>query len=465
MLTLNRLITTARTFAKDEAGNFALMFAAASTALMLTAGVAVDYTRLVSTKSQLRAALDSALLSTAQDLAKGTITKAAAESRAKLFFEANLASSRFPAGSAQIVDFKVDPSDSSITAGAKSDVKMTFPVFGMKKSATVATKAGAGFSERKIEVSMVLDVTGSMEQDDKIGDLKLAAKTGVSEFLANGAGNTRVAIVPYSFGVNAGSLASTVANEGGGVAADTCASERRGPEMFTDASPDVAKVTRANRINYWADDDDNGTFEIRPNGYLFDLPMDNKSHGGLYGADCPETPVQPLTKDAAVLNKVIDDLAPIGGTAGQMGVQWGWYMVSPEWKSVLPATSKPEAYGKANVEKYLILMTDGMFNSEASGLSSGDVGTFDGISQLSGRLAMTYCDAIKDKKVKIFTIGFRLKDIGNADQQAEATKMLKDCATTPAEGQQTFYDAENGAELTAAFKEIARRVEVVRLTN
>ena len=44
MFTFARFAKTARTFAKDESGNFALMFAAASTAIMLTAGVAMSTT-------------------------------------------------------------------------------------------------------------------------------------------------------------------------------------------------------------------------------------------------------------------------------------------------------------------------------------------------------------------------------------------------------------------------------------
>ena len=441
MLKLNRLAHTIQSFAKDESGNFALMFAAASTVLMLTAGVAVDYSRMVSTKTQLRAALDSALLSTAKDLAKGKITAAQSELRANQFFEANLSGTRFPSGSAHLIDFVVDPKDLTVSANATTDLKMMFPVFGTGKTAKVFTTSAAGFTERKVEVSMVLDVTGSMAES-KINDLKVAAKAGVSEFLANGAGNTRVAIVPYSFGVNAGGLSKYVVDTKGKPAKDSCSTERRGPEMFSDASPITAKITRADKINY-----------TDPNNF------------GVYDVYCPASAVLPLTKNATTLNKVIDSLSPVGGTAGQIGVQWGWYMLSPQWKSVLTGAAEPEEYNQPNVDKYLILMTDGMFNSEATGLKIGDVPSHAGISQFSGNLALNYCDAIKDKNVKVFTIGFRLKDIGDKAQQTEATKMLMDCASTPTPTQQTFFNAENGSELTKAFQEIAKRVETVRLTN
>ena len=443
MLKSPRLARSIRSFTKDNSGNFAVMFACMSSVIVVCVAMAVDYTRMVSTRSQLGSALDSALLSAAQDLAKGKITKAEAEARAKQFFAANLSAARFPEDSAYIANFEIDPVDSSLSADAKTNIKLFAPIGGFGSSTTITANSGADFAERKIEVSMVLDVTGSMADYNKMNDLKVAAKIGVAEFLANNAGNTRVAIVPYSFGVNAGALSKFVVDTKGKPAKDACATERRGAQMFSDASPVDYKVTRADTINYAAP------------GYTTVA----------YNLYCPANAVQPLTKNAATLNSVINGLSPVGGTAGQIGLQWGWYMLSPAWKGVLPAASEPAAANAANVEKYLILMTDGLFNSEASGLKNSDVPTYSGISQVSGRLAMTYCNAMKAQKVKIFTIGFRLKDIGDKAQQDEATKMLRDCATSPTGTQQTFYDAENGAELTSAFQEIAKRVEVVRLTN
>ena len=140
-------------------------------------------------------------------------------------------------------------------------------------------------------------------------------------------------------------------------------------------------------------------------------------------------------------------------------------MLSPNWKSVLPAASEPVSYNSSDSEKYLILMTDGMFNTDASGLPSGALPVHSGISLASGRLAMSYCAAIKDKNVKIYTIGFDLKHAGDAAQQAETVKMLTECASTPKGSEQTFYNAESGDELKKAFEDIARRIQALRLTN
>lgn len=442
MRVLQSLQTTATRFVHDKGGNFALAFAAASTVLMLSVGLGVDLSRMLTVKSNLSQSLDAALLSTAREVAKGKLSQAQARSKAEQFLKANLDVRKIDPALASFASFKLDTSDYSISATAQTDYRLAFPVFSMAPVQTIQVGAAVAYAERAVEVSMVLDVTGSMK-GNKLSELKTAAKSAVAEFIDNSSGNTKVAIVPYSFGVNSGVLKSQVVDEAGNpITGNACATERRGAEMFTDASPLVKKVTRANSIKYT----DNG-----------------KTYS--YAVDCPTTPLMPLTKNAAALKSTIDSMKADGGTAGQIGLQWGAYMLSPNWNSALPVSSKAAAYGTKNLDKFLILMTDGMFNSEASGLTSGSVPAYAGISQMSGRLAMTYCNEIKAKKIKLFTIGFRLDDIGNVNEKTEAIRLLKDCATTPVAGETTFFNAENGAQLTAAFKEIAKRVERVTLTN
>lgn len=442
MRILKSLKSTATRFIADRSGNFALAFAAASTVLMLSLGLGVDFARMLTVKSNLASSLDAALLSTARSIAKGKISVGQARAKTEEFMKANLDLRKIDPSLASLATFDLDPADFSISATARTDYRLAFPVFSMAPVQTIAVDAAVAYAERAVEVSMVLDVTGSMS-GKKLKELKTAAKAAVSEFIDNSSGNTKVAIVPYSFGVNSGSLKSQVVDEAGNpITGNACATERRGAQMFTDASPIGAKVTRANSIKY------------NEGGY-----------SGTYAVTCPSTPIRPLTKNSAQLNSTIDDLEAIGGTAGQIGLQWGAYMLSPNWNSVLPTPSHAAAYGTKNLDKFLILMTDGMFNSEASGLSGASVPTYPGISQLSGRLAMTYCNEIKTKKIKLFTIGFRLQDIGNIGQRTEAIRLLQDCASAPVAGETTFFNAENGAELTAAFKEIAKRVERVTLTN
>ena len=226
--------------------------------------------------------------------------------------------------------------------------------------------------------------------------------------------------------VNAGALSVAVRDPSGNLPTDTCATERRGAEMYTDAGP-TKRVTRANELA-----------SFRP---------------------CPTAAVMPLTKNKAALNALINTLDPYGTTAGHIGLQWGQYMLSPNWKPVLATSADPADYGAPQTDKYIIMMTDGLFNKDYHSAYSPPA--YAGISQRSGRMAMGYCAALKANNVKVFTIGFDLDGISDAGQRAEATKGLMDCATDAG----SFFKADNGKELEAAFRKIAAAVQTVRLTN
>ncbi len=440
MKSLKTLKNTVSKFASDRSGNFAMTFAAASTVLMLAAGLAVDFSHVLNIKTNLSSALDSAILSTAREIARGKVSESDAKAKVAEFLSANLNTNRVDPSKTFLTSFKLDAATNKISATATTTYKVAFPVFSVASSQSVSVKSAAAYTDRKVEVSMVLDVTSSMddknkgESTKKIDDLKVAAAAAVDAFINNGSDNARVAIVPYSAAVNSGVLSATVRDPRGvKPTADKCATERRGTHMFDDASPATAKVTRADEIGtkrYWV---------------------------------CPKAEVLPLTRDIAKLNSTISSLAAIGKTAGHIGIQWGWYMLSPNWKSALPATSTPVNYGTANTEKFLIIMTDGQFNTNFAG--GAPAPTHSGITQMSGRYAMGYCDAIKASGIKVFTIGFDFDGIPSATERAEAIKTLQDCATAPKPGETTFFRAESRADLVNAYKSIAKRVERVILTD
>ena len=447
-----RLKNTVSSLAADKSGQFSMIFALCSGVLMISVGLSVDYARIISAKSQLTSALDAAVTSTARDITRGKVDKKQATKMVQAFLEANLDGKRLTKDNVHLTDVSIDPITSELSASARVDVNMMFPVMNTPKVQAVNVGIAALYSERKVEVSMVLDVTGSMEKKggkDKIGDLKIAAKSAVKAFLENGSENTRVAITPWAMGVNVGNgeIRKHLLDVNGKPATDNCATERRGAQMFSDASPVSAKLTSSNEMKH------------------FNVWTNKEETWGKPDWKCPSVALQPLTKDKALLNSMIDKLSAKFGTAGQIGLQFGWYMVSPNWKSVLPVKSEPVAYNTAGSDKYIILMTDGLFNSEASGLTYGEITPYPGVAQASGRLAMKYCSAIKDRGIKLYTIGFDLKNAGGAGYEAEAVKMLSECASTPKGSEQTFYNAENGDDLKKAFDDIARRIQSLTLTN
>ena len=122
----------------------------------------------------------------------------------------------------------------------------------------------------------------------------------------------------------------------------------------------------------------------------------------------------------------------------------------------MPSGAKPgDPIADDDLQKYVILMTDGEFNTAYANVKKKDweAGNQGGKSRTH---TDNLCGNVKGQNIKIFTIGFQLYD-------AKALAMLKDCAT-PDDGDITYhYEPETGAELKETYKEIARTIQSLRL--
>ncbi len=443
-------------FANNRSGNFTLMAAVSMSVLLLAIGFGINVAQSLNVKSSLQSALDSAVTSTARDLTMGTIEEKDARTMVEAFLVAN-STSRFSTKDRFVLDtLVVDQTARTITATAHANVVLAFPLFGIGDP-RIGTESAAVYSDRKIEVAMMLDVTGSMEKDkngDKIGDLKTAAKNAVDTFLKGQDATkprVRVAIVPYANSVNVGALAAkSVFVEtnstsrsfiggtedakpvSGGGSKDSCATERPGSHQYTDAGPGTSMVHRDYLLNDYAD-----------------YYKTNK---------CPDAEVMPLTADAAALKKRIDEFKALGGTAGHIGVQWTWYMLSEKWGDVVGEAARPAKLEPKKVAKYAILMTDGEFN-----LSYFDVTDYKAAYNAAGKqatrdAAKKLCKAMRDGGIEIFSIGFQL-----TETNAKAT--MKDCASPDSGSVKHYYETSTGAQLNSAFQEIAGNIEALALTK
>lgn len=212
----------------------------------------------------------------------------------------------------------------------------------------------------------------------------------------------------------------------------TCATERTGTYAYTDDAPSTALVGR----NYYATSN-----------------------------PCPAPVITPLTSDRTALKNQIATLDDGGSTAGQIGLAWGWYMVSPNFAYLWPnASQKPAAYGTAETMKIVVMMTDGAFNTPyckgviASNAGSGSGSASDHINcnATNGDAtsqAKELCTKIKAKNVVIFTVGF--------DVDSTAKSMLTTCATKTT---QAYFPA-TGGELKTAFKSIAQEISALRIAK
>lgn len=249
----------------------------------------------------------------------------------------------------------------------------------------------------------MLDVTGSMNRNGKLRALKNATKDLIDTIVPEGrnANRVRIALAPYSEQVNTGRYANIVSdarNRSG------CVVERRGADMNSNSAPD------------------------RNNKFLVVTRSEQRQYDrGL----CPDAEILPLTSNKGELERTVESYRADGWTAGHLGIQWAWNLISPNWASIWPGSSRPNDYGQANLIKAVVLMTDGEFNTAYTGRTGKPAMTresYDHTDEL--------CRNIKDEGVIVFSVAFDLRE-------RDAREALEQCATD--EGY--FFRAENEEEL------------------
>jgi Flp pilus assembly protein TadG len=485
-------------FSSDQRGSVAIMFGLAAFVVFTLVGAAVDYGRTILARERLQATVDSAVLAAArvwqieQDMDL-------AEKKAIAHFDVMK-----PEGvNAQLTSLAPDTDMNTITAEASAQVKVPFlslvlngePLrVGARAQATfcVGCRSGDGGGGNNdgysVEVAMMLDVTGSMA-GTKIEDLKEAAKDLVKILVWDDQSEytSRVAVVPFSHAVNAGSVFGPVVahNPSSSLAfnfrdgkertwyrtSSYCVSERGGTNAYTDVTP--LGNDRLPRVYY----------------------------GSSSTSNCqPTTAVMPLTNDKTLLNNTINGLVASGWTGGNLGTSWAWYMLSPRWWQDMPANVYPtrRPLGEAptlsvdckrtdnvcaeppsyeGVKKYAILMTDGEYNMQfcngskngTTGASIPDRNSGPGNSEKanctsalgsSNTQALALCTGMKNSGITVYTVGFGL---GTSGTQVD---MLRACASSDghfSKPGKLFYNTQTGDELRNAFRHIASSISRITL--
>jgi Flp pilus assembly protein TadG len=212
----------------------------------------------------------------------------------------------------------------------------------------------------------------------------------------------------------------------------SCVTERTGAQAYTDVSPSSSRVGR----NY---------------------PGSSNP--------CLDATLQPLSSNKNILKNAIDDYDVEGSTAGQIGIGWGWYMVSPSFNTLWPSNGAA-AYNTADTLKAVIIMTDGEFNtpycsgviSRQAGNGSGSNSSKIGCDADNGdpfAQGVAMCTAMKARGVLVYTVGFQITAGGNA------ANMLQACASTPS----NFYLPASGGDLSEAFAAIGRDITQLRISK
>ncbi len=432
---MNRLNLLHSRLGRDQNGSVAIMFGFAILVFCVLIGLGIDGGRTIVSRTRTAEALDAATLAATRALMIGGKSDSAITQLAFEYFQKNIANGS-PLGVTHD-DFHLDINHSTktVTITVNAHVPTTFAAISGVTTIDYPTSAQATFNVNDIELGLVLDITGSMNNassggggKSKISELKIAAGKMFDILLpdAGSPSDTRIGIAPFSAAVNAGPFAKDVSH---GKSKDGCVVERQSTNMWTDADPMP----------------NNEQLEIATNKSVnFD---DTEGGAGNHPYYCPKAPVLPLTSDKNALKAEVNGFNAGGYTAGHLGTAWGWYLVSPNWNSIWPAGSVPKPYGTKNLVKAILVMTDGIYNT-----------AYNNNPDFASVQAVALCNNAKAQGVVVYTVGF------TAPAGAEAT--LTACASKdPITGKPNYYHAESQGELEVAFSDIANKLGLLRVSQ
>lgn len=423
-------------FGSNERGTVAMIFGLMLMVIMSVTGLAIDYARVLTVRRAMMEAVDAAGLAAGRALTDGTISKAQADAMALAYFNENGKSLKklLPILPTPVV--AIDVANSTVTVTASADVPMTFMAVAGFKKITVPTVSKIAYDSKDLEVGMALDITGSMGGyppgggPRKIDGLKAAFKSFAETLIPASqqlGRKVRIGVAPFSASVNLGKYAAKASNFR---SVDKCVTERE-TATYNGSAPSSG--------NY---------FDVDADGKNDIDPTEGINKGAYF---CPSQPVMPLTDDRDALIKAVNKYQEGGFTAGHIGTQWGFNLVSEDYAGFWGGNAAPAPYAdtqgaKAKLIKAVIIMTDGIYNTSYH-------------HDEAKKQALALCTAMKDKGILVFTIGFGLADTGS---ELVAKQTLKACATP---GTQYFADASNSAQLDAALKSFATVLTKLRIAQ
>lgn len=429
-----RLSRSVTKFSTSRSGSIAMMTGLMFPIIVMATGGAFDLSRATADRLAAQRILDSTVLSMATR--QLTVSEIATEGPKAFKDQIAMKNAEVAVETADFTPVGAISTGAGVPEGisglARIRTKAYFlSIIGMNDIPSMVRTTARKPEKVNHEIALVLDVSGSMNQNlgasTKIDQLEKAVS---SMFLALEAqeatsNNLSVAVVPYSSSVNVGNVnsAALTAKSLKGAAAPAVGDDVWVAERFQSATATGFNLTDGNPL---ADP----------------IPFMTQAETG--GAR-PLSRFVPLTSNAATYKAATSGLTADGATAAHIGMAWGVYALSPNWGAIWP--QDPAPYGEA--KKYIVLMTDGSFNSVYNISRPGETGT-----EVSNAYFLSVCELASSKGIQIFAVALAL------DPASEA--LLEKCIAT---GSGKVFPAKDADGLRDAFEDIARKIGLIRITS
>jgi len=344
-------------FRRDEDGGIIIFSLFIFVLMLWFTGMSSDLMRFETTRTKVQGTLDRAVLAAAdldQELPPADVVRDYFEKAGMLDF----------LDGEPIVDEGINYR--VVSANAQVTIPMLFAdlprVFmqpfapGIYSSLTVSGGSTAEERVSDVEVSLVLDVSSSMQQNDRFTNLVPAAHDFIDTVLANNTnapeGLITVSLVPYSAVVNTGPEIASVMNLNRTHGYSTCplfdADLFEETELDLDESYDIVA-----HFDYGAETNVNAQPIQRPWCFVGD---DNE--------------IVVHSSDPWRLKQHVSNLTSFGNTAIDLGMKWAVALLDPSTEAIVDemisrgevdsiAGDRPMPWGTQDNLKVVVLMTDG----------------------------------------------------------------------------------------------------------
>ncbi|MFZ5962145.1 Tad domain-containing protein [Thalassococcus sp. BH17M4-6] len=324
----------------------------------------------------------------------------------------------------------------------------------------------------KVEISMVLDISGSMADNNKLRNMRNASNTFIDTVLGEKTQDLiSISLVPYSEHVNAGPLITNEMRVNWRHGYSHCLEFPNSEFSSTALDLDMTYEQMQHfQWNYFGNNDRDDTV-------------------------CPRFAyerITPFSQDASALKAQVAQLQPRAGTSIFLGMKWGTALLDPSTRGIATAlqgsgnmdgafAGRPAEFDDVETLKTVVLMTDGQHDrsfriQDWAYNSASEVSHWDRynlwyylVREVSSRnrgyfyqqkynaqtgdaLLDDICDAAKANGIVIWSIGFEVTDHG--------ASVMANCASSPSH----FFRVQ-GSEIQDAFYSIARAINQLRLTQ
>ena len=332
-------------FLRDESGSLVIFAVYIFVLMLMVGGIGIDLMRFERDRAKLQYTLDRAVLAAA-DLDQELEPQAVVED---YFAKSGLGNYLSTVTVSQGLGYR------TVSASAKSTVQTQFMHMTGVDTLSVPANGTAEESIGDVEISLVLDVSGSMASNSKLTNLKSAAKEFIDTMVnSTEEGSVSMSIVPYATQVSV-------------------------PESFLDRFNINRLHTYSNCVNFTAGDFyDTAITETEPLEQTMHFDPWNSSDRRPYNqyvsdpvcesAASRETMV--MQEDATTLKNFITNFYAEGNTSIDVGMKWGVALLDPEMRPVIndmitdgevPSNfvNRPNNFNSGDVLKVIVLMTDG----------------------------------------------------------------------------------------------------------